>query len=259
MRTILRKLLIHPLTKNLQLDDPRTTYVRRQIIQEKEFLHKIYQEWYSSLSSIFHHPKKPILEIGSGAGFLSEYIPNLISSDIRRYPWLSIAIDGHHLPFANEALHAIVMHNVLHHMPRVEDFISEATRCVVPGGVLSMIEPWVTQWSTLVYKQLHHEPFVLQAKSWNFPSSGQLSENNSALQWIILERDRERFESEFPNWKIMNISLGMPFRYLLSGGVSTRTLMPGFTFSFWRRLEEFFNPWMHKWAMFALIILEKQP
>jgi SAM-dependent methyltransferase len=240
------------------LDDPRTTYARRQIIQEKEFLHKIYLEWYSSLSSTLHHPKKPILEIGSGAGFLSEHIPNLISSDIRSYPWLSIVLDGHHLPFASEALHAIVMNNVLHHMPTPEDFISEATRCVVPGGVLSMIEPWVTQWSTLIYKKLHHEPFNLLAKNWGFPSSGALSGANSALPWIIFERDRKRFEREFPQWKIMKISLGMPFRYLLSGGVSTRTLMPGFTFSFWRKLEEFFSPWMHKWAMFALIVLEKQ-
>lgn len=258
MRSILQKLLVHPLAKNLQLDDPRTTYARRQIIQEKEFLRKIYQEWYSCLSSFFHNSEKPILEIGSGAGFLSEHIPNLLSSDIRIYPWLSIVIDGHYLPFVDEALHAIVMNNVFHHMPRVKDFFSEATRCVVPGGLLFMIEPWVTQWSTLIYRKLHHEPFDPQAKSWSFPSSGPLSGANSALPWIIFERDRERFEREFPKWKIMKISLGMPFRYLMSGGVSTRTLMPGFTFSFWRKVETMLNPWMYKWAMFALIVLEKQ-
>jgi 2-polyprenyl-3-methyl-5-hydroxy-6-metoxy-1,4-benzoquinol methylase len=82
VRTI-HKLLAHPLTKKLELDDPLTTYRRKQIIQEKEFLHRIYEEWYSYLSSPFHNPEKPILEIGSGAGFLSDYINNLISSDIR--------------------------------------------------------------------------------------------------------------------------------------------------------------------------------
>jgi SAM-dependent methyltransferase len=258
MRSILQKLLVHPLSKNLELDDPRTTYVRRQIIQEKDFLHRIYQEWYSSLSSCFHNPNKPILEIGSGAGFLSEHIPNLISSDIRRYPWLSLITDGHQLPFADDALHAIVMNNVFHHLPRIKDFFSEATRCIETGGLLAMIEPWVTQWSTLIYSKLHHEPFNPQTKSWRFPSSGPLSGANTALPWIIFERDRLRFEREYPQWEIKNIKLGMPFRYLISGGVSTRTLIPGCSFPFWRRLETLLDPWMHKWAMFAFIELEKK-
>jgi SAM-dependent methyltransferase len=259
MRSILRKLLAHPLAKNLPLDDPRIIYARRHIIQEKDFVRKIYQEWYSTLASCFQNPSKPILEIGSGAGFLAEHIPNLISSDIRRYPWLSITIDGHQLPFADDALHAIVMNNVFHHLPRINDFFSEATRCVETGGLLVMIEPWVTQWSTFIYNKLHHEVFNIQTKSWKFPSSGPLSGANSALPWIIFERDRRRFEREYPQWKIKKIKLGMPFRYLISGGVSTRTLMPGCSFSFWRRLETLLDPWMHKWAMFAFIELEKKP
>lgn len=256
---LIQKLFVHPLAKNLELDDPSTTYARRQIIKEKEFLRRIYQEWYSTLSTQFHNPEKPILEIGSGASFLSEYIPNVISSDLHGYPWLSIVMDGHKLPFKDEALHAIVMTNVFHHMPRVNDFFSEATRCVETGGFISMIEPWVTQWSTLIYNNLHPEPFNPQAKSWSFPSSGPLSGANSALPWIVFERDRDSFEHDYPKWKIKEIRLGMPFRYLLSGGVSTITLMPALTFNFWRKLESFVYPWIHKWAMFALIVLEKQP
>lgn len=256
---IIRKLLAHPLTKNLELDDPSTTYVRRQIIQEKEFLNKIYQEWYSTLSTQLKNLNKPILEIGSGAGFLSEYVPNVISSDLHRYPWLRLVMDGHRLPFVREALHAIVMNNVFHHMLRVEKFFYEATRCVETGGLISMIEPWVTQWSTIIYSKLHHEPFNPQEKSWSFPSSGPLSGANIALPWIVFERDRERFERDYPQWKIRKISLGMPFRYLLSGGISTVSLMPGFTYNFWRKMESLLYPWIHKWAMFALIVLEKQP
>ena len=40
------KLLEHPLTKSLDLDDPKTTVLRKRIIQEKPFLRKIYKEWY---------------------------------------------------------------------------------------------------------------------------------------------------------------------------------------------------------------------
>jgi len=49
----------------------------------------------------------------------------------------------------------------------------------------------------------------------------------------------------------------MPFRYLLSGGVSGRSLMPGWSFTFWRKLENLLQPWMNHLAMFALIVLRK--
>ena len=118
-----------------------------------------------------------------------------------------------------------------------------------------MIEPWVTGWSRLVYGHLHHEPFRPQAEEWGFPSSGPLSGANSALPWILFERDRDRFEQEFPQWEVREIQLIMPFRYLVSGGVSLRSLMPGWSFGLWRALEKVLLPWMDQWAMFALVTL----
>jgi hypothetical protein len=38
-------------------------------------------------------------------------------------------------------------------------------------------------------------------------------------------------------WYIQTIKPMMPFRYLVSGGVSMRSFMPGWSFSFWRGLE----------------------
>ena len=39
-------------------------------------------------------------------------------------------------------------------------------------------------------------------------------------------RDRVTFEREFPHWHIELVKPIMPFRYLLSGGVSLRSLNP---------------------------------
>jgi hypothetical protein len=49
----------------------------------------------------------------------------------------------------------------------------------------------------------------------------------------------------------------MPFRYLLSGGVSQRSLMPNWSFPLWRNIENFLQPWMRHLAMFALVALIK--
>ena len=91
--------------------------------------------------------------------FLRDYIPGLITSEILPVPEISVALDAQALPFGEQSLRAVVMTNVLHHIARPRDFFAEAGRCVRDGGALIMIEPWVSLWSKLIYKNLHHEPF----------------------------------------------------------------------------------------------------
>lgn len=250
--------LAHPLTRGLDIDDPRTTILRRQIIQEKSFLRQIYQEWYAAIVAALPPGDEPVLELGSGPGFLSDLLPGLITSDISYCPSVRVVLDGSRLPFANAALRGIVMTDVLHHLPQPRRFFTEAARCVRLGGVIAMIEPWVSPWSRLIYRRLHHEPFQPEAPEWDFPSSGPLSGANGALPWIIFSRDRDRFEREFPQWQIQAITPGMPVRYLVSGGVSRRSLMPGAAFGAFRLLEQLLRPWMKTWAMFAQITLRRR-
>ena len=77
------------------------------------------------------------------------------------------------------------------------------------------------------------------------------------MPWIILERDFEKFRCEFPAWHLTKKRLMMPFRYLLSGGVSQRALTPASTFPLWRVIEVLLEPAMGWLAMFAEIVLER--
>jgi hypothetical protein len=121
-----------------------------------------------------------------------------------------------------------------------------------------MIEPWVTPWSRFVYRHFHHEPFSPEARDWSFLSSGPLSGANGAIPWIVFVRDRHRFESEFPQLVIEQIRPFLPFRYLVSGGVTMRSLMPAFTHSLWASLEAALEPCMSSLAMFAFIALRRR-
>ncbi|MCU1317698.1 MAG: Methyltransferase type 11, partial [Candidatus Acidoferrum typicum] len=49
----------------------------------------------------------------------------------------------------------------------------------------------------------------------------------------------------------------LPFRYLLSGGVGMRSLMPDFTHSMWKGIERILAPQMHRLAMFAYVSLRR--
>lgn len=252
-----RSWLAHPLTRGLDLDDPRTTDLRRRIVREKRFLRQIYEEWYRAIAAALPPADGPVLELGSGGGFLAEFIPGLITSDVCSCPGVQRVIDAHQLPFGDGSLRAIVMTNVLHHLPRVRQFLGEAARCVRGGGVLAMVEPWMTPWSRLVYKYLHHEPLDLTTRSWEFPPSGPLSGANEALPWILFQRDRAAFELEFPQWRIREIRPIMPFCYLLSGGVSMRGLMPAAAFPLCRGVERGLSPLMKHLAMFAVLVVER--
>jgi SAM-dependent methyltransferase len=246
-----------PRTRGLNIDDPRTTELRQQIIEGKKFLRRIYGEWYEAITRSVPQGEGAILEIGSGAGFLQRRIPEVITSEVFRGSHSEVVLDARLLPFPRGVLRAVVMTDVFHHIPDARTFLHEAGRCVRSGGVLVMIEPWVTPWSTMIYRNLHHEPFEPQAKEWGFASSGPLSGANGALPWIVFERDLEIFRREFPAWRLAEKQLMMPFRYLLSGGWSQRSLVPAFTFGFWRAVETSLEPLMGRLAMFALIVLER--
>ena len=255
---MLKSLLAHPLTYGLDLDDPRTMALRRRIIQEKSFLRQIYREWYSALAGDLPAGAGAAIELGSGAGFLKDFVPDLVASEVFSCAGIDIVMSGLDLPFKPASLRAILMVDVLHHLPQARGFFREAARCVKPGGVVAMIEPWVTPWSQLIYTRMHHEPFSPEACEWEFPAGGPLSAANGTLPYILFPRDRARFEREFPMCRIQTIKPMMPFCYLVSGGVSMRSLMPGWSFKCWRSFENLLQPLMWRLAMFAYIVLQKR-
>lgn len=253
----LRRLLAHPLTASLCLDDPSTTELRKQIIASKPMLKAIYDEWYRALARGLPAVEGKVLELGSGAGFCEQVIPGVITSEVFHCAGVKVIADAQRLPFRSGSLRAIVMTNVLHHMPHVERFFAEACRCLRTGGKILMIEPWVTWWSTLVYKHLHHEPFDPEAPSWSFPSGGPLSCANSANPWILFVRDRNQFEARFPDLRIEQIRPFLALRYLLSGGVAMRSLMPRYFDGAWIGLERLLDGQMDRLGMFAQVSLRR--
>lgn len=254
----LKSVLAHPLTKGLDLDDPKTTDLRLQIIQEKPFLRRIYDEWYGMIRARIPAGEGAVLELGSGAGYFRRFVPEVIQSEVFLCHNVQLVADARRLPFPEGALKAIVMTDVFHHIPDAEEFLREAVRCLRPGGRIVMVEPWVSGWSKLIYTRLHHEPFLPGAASWRIPPSGPLSGANGALPWIVFVRDRTRLAGTFPELQIDAIQPMMPFRYLISGGVSMRSLMPGALYDAWKGLESLLSPWSASLGMFTLIDVRRR-
>lgn len=251
-------LLRHPLTRSLDVDAPETTRLRQSIIREKGLLRRLYLEWYGFLAGNLPPGPGAVLELGSGAGFCKEVVPQAIASDVFATPGVDAVLDARRLPFANRSLRAIAMVDVLHHIPDVEAFFAEAQRCLRPGGAVVMIEPWRSTWSRLIYSRLHPEPFDCDA-DWSLPDGGPLSTANGALPWIVLHRDRQKFETRFPGLRIQLVQPDHPFIYLASGGISMRSLAPGCSYGLLRGLERCLGSAMSQLAMFARIVVRREP
>jgi len=249
--------LSHPATRGFDIDDPRLTVIRHRLLQEKRFLNRLYQDWYNLIKVNLGNLNSPIIELGSGPGFLENYIPHVIKTDIFFHPFIHLVNDGMKLPFLLNSLDALVLLDVFHHMQNVKEFLDEAERTLRIGGRIIMIEPWVSKWSKAALSMVSHELVDTDIKSWQFNSTGPLSGSNQALPWIVFCRDREEFFKEFSHFQIIKIQPMMPFRFILSGGLSTWISLPEFLYPLVKKIETFFKRQMDDWGMFALIVIEK--
>ena len=119
-----------------------------------------------------------------------------------------------------------------------------------------MVEPANTPWSRFIYKNFHHEAFDTKSP-WELTEGGPVSCGNGALPWIIFRRDRNIFEREFPRLRIVHIRNHTPLRYLLSGGLTLRRLVPSFTYPAVKAIEYALSPLRNTLGMFQTIEIEK--
>ena len=248
-----------PQVKNaIDHDDCSLTLLHKQILQEKKFLWKVYETFYRNLMShIPNHETGTIVELGSGAGFVKQMYPNVQTSDVLDLPDLDKIFDATKMPFDNNSIDAILLINVLHHIKNVEQFFAEVTRVLKDTGRLVMIEPANTLWSRFVYTRFHHEVFDPNA-GWQVEGTRPLFDGNDALAWIIFNRDKELFQTKFPELNIVKVYNHTPVSYLISGGFTLKQLLPTWMYRPVRCFESLFQFTSGLTGMFQTIVIEKK-
>jgi SAM-dependent methyltransferase len=238
------------------LDDPAVTLLHAEIIQKKPFLRKLYIDFYKHFLTAVPEPEtKMLVELGSGGGFIKEVIPNVATSDVLELPGVDNVFSVLNMPFEEKSIDAFFMVDVLHHITDPRAFFREALRILKPAGKIVMIEPANTLWARFIYRNFHHEGFDTEAK-WEMEDTGPLSNGNGAIPWIIFSRDRDVFEKEFPSLKVVSIRNHTPMRYLLSGGLTLRQLVPSFSYPAVKAVEYLLSPMNNLLGMFQTIELQ---
>jgi len=249
-----------PEAKNISdLDGPGATLLHGKIIRNKPFLKKIYTDFYNQFRQAMPggtEREGVFVELGSGGGFVKEVIPGTVTSDIKKLPGTDMCFSALKMPFRDNAVSAFFMIGLLHHISDCRAFFEELGRCLKTGGKVVVIEPSGTPWSRFIHRNFHHEAFD-PGGDWGFEKGGPLSSSNLAIPSIIFFRDRKKFEKEFPLLEITRLRAHTPFRYLISGGLSMKQLLPSFTHSLFKGIEWILSPLNAFIGLFMTIELEK--
>ena len=105
----------------------------------------------------------------------------------------------------------------------------------------------------------HYEYFDDAIEDWVNGSTGRMSSANLVLPWVIFIRDRLRFEKEFSQLKIQNIKYHTFLSYIVTGGMTYRSFLPGFFAPLVDLVEWLVSPWMKTLGTGMTIDIIKAP
>jgi SAM-dependent methyltransferase len=198
----------------------------RRAWQTNGALRRLYGRWYGLVEQQLP-AEGPWIELGSGPGFARDFIPRMQLTDLVQAPWHDRQVDATALPFADGSVGALVLFDVLHHLPAPARFFAEAVRVLRPGGRVILCEPHVSPLSFPIYRFFHEERLELDVDPLAEVPPGDPFDANQAIPTLLLGRARADFERRFPSLRlVLHQRLAGP-AYPASGGFSRGPLLPG--------------------------------
>lgn len=188
-------------------------------------LRLLYERWYRRIKAELP-PEGPWVEIGSGPGFAREFIPGLLLTDVVQAPWHDRQVDAGALPFEDRALGALVLFDVLHHLPAPARFLAEAERVLRPCGRLILCEPYVSWLSRPIYRFFHEERLEMGVDPLAETPAGDPFDANQAIPTLLLEREGAALARRFPGLRLVSFERMAGAAYPASGGFSRGPLLP---------------------------------
>jgi len=261
---MLERLLALPEIAGLDVDDPSRLAVHAAVLRRKPMLAHVFRECHELMLRLdratFGHTPGLRVELGAGVAPVSGTLPDVLATDVVPGPGLDRVLDAQDMDLPDGSVRALYGQNCFHHFPDPQRFLTEAERVVAPGGGVLLIEPYYGPVASVLFKRLFaSEEFDTTMPGWRTDATGPMQGANQALSYIVFVRDRERFERELPGLELVQtFPLGNYVRYLLSGGLNFRQLVPSFSEPALRALELALRPAVRVLALHHMVVLRRR-
>ena len=202
---------------------------RQRILHERsanlDFLLRSRFDWMKG----YLRPNSIIVEFGSGAGYTRHFIDHegLIVTDVVAHHWIDVVADAHFPPFPPESVDCVICNQVLHHFSKPSVFLDRIGEIIRPGGYLLINEPESSFLLRLILRSLKHEGWSYEIDPFDREAICVEADNpwsgNAAIANVLFS-DPMKFETSFPQYKIRRNELCEFLVFILSGGVTAKTL-----------------------------------
>ena len=262
LKSIRRKLSDHRL-EGINPDSVEFVEIHRQIMSERKYMQDISKEFYQTIIKLdekYFNGNGLRLEIGAGSSFFSTLYPEVISSDIKTGPFTEKVVDALAMPYDNNSLRAVYGINCFHHFDEPERFFRELIRVLQAGGGCILIDPYYGFVANKFYQALtDSETFDKKMVGWNSNITGAMQGANQALSYIVFKRDIAIFKKLFPELELIYTR---PFnnylRYLISGGLNFKPLLPYYFRNILKIKECLLIPFNNSLALHHVIVIRKK-
>jgi SAM-dependent methyltransferase len=258
-------LLLEPKLQGVDLQGFERIALHAEILAEKPLIREVFKEFYDTAVSLdrvyFGDVAGARIELGAGTSLFKKYYGDVISTDVQPAPHLDAVIDAEKMNLGDESVRVLFGINCFHHFPNPCRFFEEVLRVVKPGGGCVLIDPYFGLLSRLLYKRLFSsEAYDCRARDWGYcADQAKEPRPNQALSYLVFFRDRAKFDALFPQLEIVH-SRVLPnyLRYLLSGGLNFRQLVPSSFAPLLRILEMALLPLAPIFGLHHVVVIRKR-
>lgn len=259
----LRRWLAEPRLAGVSVDSGEFVELHRQILLAKPIMRAVFSEFYDAMRAAdarwFSGPGRRV-ELGAGSSVFGELHPDVLATDIKIARTVRAVVDAQGMPFRPGTVRALYGINCFHHFPEPERFFQELTRLLAPGAGCVLIEPYYGPLAAQFYRRLFAtERFDPAQPQWTSTASGPMTGANQALSYIVFDRDRAEFARRFPGLEVVEQRPLTNYpRYILSGGLNFRALVPAWLGPLLRAGEWLVSPLARWLALHHLIVIRRR-
>jgi SAM-dependent methyltransferase len=253
-----------PRLRGVNVNSVDLVYRHRDILRSKPLIYAVMGEFYRACLALdeAHFSGEGLrVEFGAGSSLMKDFQPDVMVTDIKPADFLDRVLDAEDMDLPDGSVRAFYGINCFHHLPSPDRFFSELSRTLVAGGGCVLIEPYFGPFAEFLYRRLFAtEGYDPDDSTWEGAADrGAMMGANQALSYIVFRRDRAEFERKHPSLELVTQLRSKTYlRYLLSGGLNFRQLVPTWLGGALSGVERLLTPVDHLLALHHLVVIRKR-